>query len=76
MSDTPLGTACTENNGAACDGSGDCTAVVAVVRIGDGTTTLTSGVAAPVFIERRLLSGPLVGTPIALPVAASGPTNR
>jgi hypothetical protein len=75
VSDAPMGTPCTEDDGAACDGSGNCTAVVAVVRVGDGTTALSSGVAAPVFIERHLLSGALVDSPIPLPVAASGPNQ-
>lgn len=46
-----------------------------VVRVGDGAAALTSAATA-VFIERRKIAdGTLVGTPIALPVAANG-TNR
>ena len=70
-SNAPAGTTCTQD-GTACDGSGTCTVVVSVVRVGDGTTTLTSGVAAPVFVERHLVSGALLGSPIALPVAPNG----
>jgi hypothetical protein len=43
----------------------------AVVRVGDGTVALTTN-SAPVFIETHDLTGALIGTPIALPVAAAG----
>src|SRR5262249_6404526 len=43
------------------------------LRVGDGTATLASDVAAAVFLERRKLDdGALVGNAIAVPVAASG----
>src|SRR5262249_59732557 len=68
----PAGTACSQDDGTACDGSGSCLAVVSVVRVGDGATALTSGVAAAVFIEHHLLSGGLLGSPIALPIPVNG----
>jgi len=42
-----------------------------VVRIGDGTTELSAASAAA-FIEERRWDGQLVGSPLALPTAASG----
>ena len=42
-----------------------------VVRVGDGTTALSSASTA-VFIEERALDGSLVGSPITLPTVASG----
>ncbi|HND11163.1 MAG TPA: hypothetical protein PLY80_12040, partial [Pseudomonadota bacterium] len=46
-----------------------------VVRVGDGTATLSSAATAT-FLERRKLSdGSLVGAPLPLPVAVSG-ANR
>ena len=72
VSDAAAGTACTDGDASACDGHGTCSVVVSVVRVGDGTTALSSGVAAPVFVEQHLLSGELLGSPIALPVAPSG----
>jgi hypothetical protein len=67
----PVGTACSQNGGTTCDGSGSCLAVVSVVRVGDGTGGLSSA-AAPVFVEQHLLSGALLASPIALPTASSG----
>jgi hypothetical protein len=71
VSDAPTGTACTDGD-ATCDVHVTCTVVVSVVRVGDGVAPLSSGVAAPVFVEQHLLSGELLGSPIALPVAPSG----
>ena len=70
------GTSCTEDGGAACDGSGSCARAVVVVRVGDGSAALTSA-ATPVFLEEHFLSdGSLVPrgarNPLPLPTAASG----
>jgi hypothetical protein len=69
------GTTCNENGGQICNGSGTCVPVTfKVVRVGDGSVTLTSN-AAPVFIEERKLDGTSGGPTIAMPIAASG-ANR
>jgi hypothetical protein len=66
-------TSCTQNNGRTCDGQGSCLLTFSVVRIGDGTTTLSSA-AFPVFIDERKLDGTVVGT-VSLPTAVSGTGN-
>jgi hypothetical protein len=65
------GTTCSQNSGRTCDGSGSCLLTFSVVRIGDGSGTLTSA-ATPVFVEEHKLDGTLVGTALALPTAAAG----
>ncbi|MDB5281407.1 MAG: hypothetical protein JWO06_482 [Bacteroidota bacterium] len=47
---------------------------LAIVRVGDGSSALSSA-AAPVFIEVRSTSGSVITTPVALPIAANG-ANR
>jgi len=67
----PAGVACAGDGASTCDGTGRClTPSVRVVRVGDGTSALSSA-ATPVFIEERGLDGALLGT-VALPVAAAG----
>jgi hypothetical protein len=71
----PYGTTCNESGGAICDGSGSCVPfTVRVARVGVGGDGGALGVtAAPVFIEARdVADGSVVGSPIALPTAASG----
>jgi len=68
------GQACSQNGGSVCDNETvpQCSPVVWAVRVDNGTTALSSG-ATPVFIDRiAVLDGSAVGTPIAMPVAASG----
>jgi hypothetical protein len=69
----PEGATCHENGGALCDGAGSCVPfTVKVARVGTGTGMLNLA-AAPIFIETRSIAdGSLVGTPLAIPTAASG----
>lgn len=72
---SPYGATCTDSGGAICDGTGSCIPfTVRVARVGASTDGGALGInAAPVFIEsRNVVSGSLVGTPIALPTVASG----
>jgi hypothetical protein len=64
------GTSC--GAGDICNGAGSCVPFTFdVVRIGAGDGGLLTTVAAPVFIEQRLVSdGGLMGAPIALPTIA------
>lgn len=49
---------------------------VMVARVGDGTATLAANTGAAVFLERhRIADGTAVGTPVAMPTAATG-ANR
>ncbi len=71
---TPEGTSC-DSAGDICSGTGSCIPFTfSVVRLGptvDGGPL--SAVAAPAFIEQRLVSdGGLVGTPISLPTVVPG----
>lgn len=43
-----------------------------VVRVGDGTASLSSNATATFLEQRKLSDGSLIGAPIALPVAAAG----
>lgn len=65
-----LGAPCTIG-GDTCDGQGVCTFGIDVVRVGDGTKSIDK-YSAPVFIERRMLTGVERATPIALPTATLG----
>ncbi len=69
---SPSGTACSQNGGTACDGSGVCTNAVWLVRVGTGAAALDNGATA-LFVERYYVSnGASAGTTITLPTAASG----
>jgi len=63
------GTSCTAGGGQFCY-AGACEISFVVVRVGDGSGTLSS-TAAAVFLEQRALSGGLLRT-VPLPIAASG----
>jgi hypothetical protein len=64
--ETPCGTSLV------CDGAGACVPLtVSVARVGDGSAPLDPN-ATKVFIESRKIDGTLVGTPIPMPIAASG----
>jgi hypothetical protein len=66
-----VGTSCSQNNGTRCDAAGACVPSFMVARIGDGTATLLTSAATPLFVEERLASdGALVRT-INVPSAAS-----
>jgi hypothetical protein len=66
------GTACSQLGGVACDGQSTCTQPFTVLRVGDGSGTLSSA-AAPIFLDTYYA---VVGaTPLhttALPTTASG----
>jgi hypothetical protein len=71
----PYGTSCSDSGGTICNGTGSCIPfTLRVARVGVGGDGGALGVtAAPVFIEaRNVADGSLVGSPIALPTAASG----
>ncbi len=72
----PAGTACTDNGGSICGANGGC--IIAqtffVVRVGDGSTALSSA-AFPVFVEEQTLDGNVVRV-IPLPTAANGSNRR
>jgi hypothetical protein len=70
--------ACALPSGSAgfCDASGLCSPSFMLVRVGDGSAAPT-GAATRVLVERRLASdATLVGSPIALPMAASGSAQQ
>ncbi len=68
---TVVGTPCSQNNGTRCDANGACVPSFVVARIGDGSATLLTNAATPIFVEERLeSSGTLVRT-ISVPSAAS-----
>jgi hypothetical protein len=73
------GTACSANGGAVCDDAGTCTNSVQVVRVGDGSASLSS-VATAVFLEERFVSDgaplPTGHNPLALPTAVNGSNAR
>lgn len=71
---TSTGTTTTSSASAGGGGGAGGGATFVVVRVGDGTTALSSA-AQPVFLEERQLDGTLVATgqnPLPLPTAASG----
>jgi hypothetical protein len=69
------GTACNAGGGVKCDAAGACSAVVAVLRVGDGAAALTSAATA-VFVEERFVTDgalvPVAQNPLALPTVANG----
>jgi len=69
----PAGTICNADNVHVCSGSSaTCNPLTfRVVRVGDGSAALTNASTAT-FIEERQLDGTQVGSPLALPTAASG----
>jgi hypothetical protein len=82
LGDLPLtlpasaGTACNQNGGNVCSADGACVRSFDVVRVGDGSASLTNA-ASPVFLEERFVSdGTLVPkaspNPLALPTAPNG----
>jgi hypothetical protein len=66
----PDGTSCASSGGNVCE-AGACIRTVAVVRVGDGTTNLSTASAKAVVEERRVSDGSVLNT-FALPVAANG----
>jgi hypothetical protein len=68
---TPIadGTACSDGDGSECE-SGVCMPTISVVRVGDGTGTLSTS-ATPAIIERRKTDGTVLGT-VTLPIAVNG----
>jgi len=73
-SNPPLAEGTTCGDSAACNAAADCTITFMVLRVGDGSASLTSA-ATPVFVEERWVDGTLLtlaGNPMALPTTASG----
>jgi len=68
-------TPCAQNGGTVCDNQTvpQCSPEIWVVRVGDGNTTLASGVAAATFIDRMAVTdGSDVGTAMSLPQLGVG----
>lgn len=70
------GMACTDNGGDHCSAHGDCiiNQTFFIVRVGDGSTGLTSA-ASPVFLEEQQVDGTMLRV-IPLPTMAAGANHR
>lgn len=70
--DLPVGTACAQNGGEACDPNAKCNRLLAYVQFGDGVTS-RSATSAAVFIDYLYADGTPARSATALPTAASAP---
>jgi hypothetical protein len=69
------GTACTQSGGALCDGQGNCTQTITVVRVGAGTAALVPGATATFLETYYPVAGATPVSTVTLPVTATLPSE-